>query len=111
MFSPVIAKELTKNGVDAVAIVADPALNALPDARLLEISTESERCLVTENVRDFERLRRAWSDRGEVPAGLLCVSAARFPRTPSAARKIIDVLAKFAEAGRIPSPGGMDWLA
>ena len=58
MFSPEIAAELVKRGHDVVAVAADPALAGLPDDQILAWAAEQHRCLVTENVKDFEILRR-----------------------------------------------------
>jgi len=64
MASPEIASELVKRGHDVVAVAADPALVGLPDEQVLEWATAQGRCLVTENVKDFEVLRRASAAQG-----------------------------------------------
>jgi predicted nuclease of predicted toxin-antitoxin system len=70
MFSPEIASELVKRGHDVVAVAADPGLVGLPDEQVLEWATDQGRCLVTENVRDVEVLRRAAAAQGGTHAGV-----------------------------------------
>jgi predicted nuclease of predicted toxin-antitoxin system len=70
MFSPEIASELVKRGHDVVAVAADPGLVGHPDEQVLEWATDQGRCLVTENVRDVEVLRRAAAAQGGTHAGV-----------------------------------------
>ena len=71
MFSPEIAAELVQRGHDVVAVAADPALAGLPDDQILAWAAEQHRCLVTENVKDFELLRRQSVAQGTTHPGLL----------------------------------------
>jgi hypothetical protein len=59
MFSPAIAGELTARGADCRAVVADPLLRALSDLEIFETALLEDRVIVTNNVPDFESLRRA----------------------------------------------------
>jgi hypothetical protein len=81
MFSPEIAAELVKRGHDVVAVAADPGLAGLPDEQVLEWATDQGRCVVTENVKDFEVLRRLSAAQGRTHAGLLYSGPRRFPVT------------------------------
>jgi len=81
MFSPQIAAELVRRGHDVVAVAADPGLAGLPDEQILEWATEQGRCLVTENVRDYEALRRAAAAQGRTHAGLLYCGPGGSPAT------------------------------
>jgi predicted nuclease of predicted toxin-antitoxin system len=81
MLSPEIAAELVKRGHDVVAVAADPALAGLPDEQVLHWATDQGRCLLTENVRDLELLRRAFTAEGRTHTGLLCCGPSRFPAT------------------------------
>jgi predicted nuclease of predicted toxin-antitoxin system len=58
MFSPRIATELAARGHDCLAVVADPVARMSSDADLLRRALDNGRALVTNNVVDFERLRR-----------------------------------------------------
>ena len=111
MYSPRIADDLCERGVDAVAVCGHDVLAGLSDDRVLEWATAERRCLVTENVRDFERIRAAWVDQQRVAAGLIYLSARRFPRTPGATKQIVDAISKAAATEHVPPAGGVVWLA
>lgn len=64
-----------RRGHDVVAVAAAPALAGLPDEQVLEWATSQGRCLVTENVRAYEALRRAAAAQGRTHAGLRYCSA------------------------------------
>jgi Domain of unknown function (DUF5615) len=80
-FSPRIARELVRKGHDVLAVAADPGLTGLPDEQILEWGTEQGRCLVTENVKDYEALRHAFAAEGRTHAGLFYCGPRRFPAT------------------------------
>jgi hypothetical protein len=74
MFSPTIAELLAKRGVDCQAVVARAVLRSRDDAEVFEAAVREARILVTNNVVDFEILRRrAVADGREVP-GLISTS-------------------------------------
>ena len=83
MFSPQIASELVRRGHDVVAVAADPALAGLPDEQVLEWATSQGRCLVTENVKDYEVLRRAAVAQGRDNAGSSSALPGVSPRPPT----------------------------
>jgi hypothetical protein len=58
MFHPSIAAELAERGHDCRSVVADPALRQRADSDLVALAVAEGRTLVTNNVVDFERLRR-----------------------------------------------------
>jgi predicted nuclease of predicted toxin-antitoxin system len=111
MFSPQIASELVRRGHDVVAVAADPELAGLPDEQVLEWATSQGRCLVTENVKDYEVLRRAAAAQGRTHAGLLYCPARRFPRDRRFAGALVVALDKLLAAGQLPGPDGTGWLA
>ncbi len=111
MFSPQIAVELVRRGHDVVAVAADPGLAGLPDEQILEWATEQRRCLVTENVRDYEALRRAAAAQGRARAGLLYCAPRRFPRDRRFLGALVVALDKLIAAGELPGPDDVDWLA
>jgi Domain of unknown function (DUF5615) len=110
MFSPEIASELVKRGHDVVAVAADPGLVGLPDGQVLEWATEQGRCLVTENVKDFEVLRRAFTAQGRVHAGLLYSGPRRFPRDRRFVGALVVALDQLATAERLPGVNQVGWL-
>ena len=59
MFSPAIADGLAARGIDCRAVVADALLRALSDLEIFETALLEGRVIVTNNVPDFESLRRA----------------------------------------------------
>jgi predicted nuclease of predicted toxin-antitoxin system len=110
MFSPQIASELVRRGHDAVAVAADPALAGLPDEQVLEWATSQGRCLVTENVKDYEVLRRAAAAQGRTHAGLLYCAPRRFPRDRRFIGALVTALDLTIAGGRLPGPD-VGWLA
>jgi predicted nuclease of predicted toxin-antitoxin system len=111
MFSPQIASKLVRRGHDVVAVAADPELAGLPDEQVLEWATSQGRCLVTENVKDYEVLRRAAAAQGRTHAGLLYCAARRFPRDRRFAGALVVALDKLLAAGELPGPDETGWLA
>jgi hypothetical protein len=110
MFSPEIASELSKRGHDVVAVAFDPELHGLPDDQLLEWATEQDHCLVTENVKDFEVLRRASVAEGRDHAGLLYSGPRRFPRDRRFVGGLVVALDKAIAAGQVPGRNQVGWL-
>jgi len=111
MFSPEIASELVKRGHDVVAVASDPGLVGLPDEQVLEWATDQGRCLVTENVKDYEVLRRASAAQGRTHAGLLYCGPRRFPRDRRFLGALVVALDKLIAAGQLPGPDDVAWLA
>jgi hypothetical protein len=111
MFSPEIASELVKRGHDVVAVAADPGLVGLPDEQVLEWATDQGRCLVTENIKDYEVLRRAAAAQGMTHAGLLYSGPSRFPRDRRFVGALVVALDKMIIAGQVPGPDEVGWLA
>jgi hypothetical protein len=111
MFSPQIASELVRRGHDVVAVAADPELAGLPDEQVLEGATSQGRCLVTQNVKDYEVLWRAAAAQGRTHAGLLYSAPGRFPRDRRFVGALVVALDKLAAAGQLPGPDHVGWLA
>jgi hypothetical protein len=111
MFSPQIALELVRRGHDVAAVAADPELAGLPDEQVLEWATSHGRSLVTENVKDYEVLRRAATAQGRTHAGLLYCASRRFPRDRRFAGALVVALDKLLAAGQLPGPDHVGWLA
>jgi hypothetical protein len=109
MFSPAIAAGLTARGIDCLAVAADPLLRTQSDLEIFERALLESRVIVTNNVPDFESLRRAREAVGsEVPA-LIYTSHLTFPRTRSYVPRLITALAAAATT-HDPSRHGVLWL-
>ena len=111
MFSPEIASELVKRGHDVVAMAADPGLVGLPDEQVLEWATDQGRCLVTENVKDYEILRRVAAAQGMTHAELLYSGPRRFPRDRRFVGALVVALDMLIAAVQLPDPCEVVWLA
>lgn len=106
MYPPALAALLRDQGHDVLAVAGLPGLAGSPDEAVLDAAAGDDRCLVTENIRDFAVLARQARH-----GGLLFVDARRWPRTPAAMKRLADGLGQAVTAGRIPSPGGVGWLS
>ncbi|HEX5614742.1 MAG TPA: DUF5615 family PIN-like protein [Acidimicrobiia bacterium] len=106
--SPQVARRLRDQGHDVVAASEDPVLAALDDEELLRAATRERRAVVTENARDFDRIVRDWSARGEHHAGVVFTSARRFHRGSKAyPANLARALATFLGE---QEPHGADWV-
>jgi hypothetical protein len=65
---------------------------------------------VTENVKDYEVLRRAAAAQGTTHVGLLYSGPGRFPRDRRLVGALVVALDKMIAAGQLPGPGEMGWL-
>ena len=110
MFSPTIAELLAKRGVDCQAVVARAVLRSRDDAEVFEAAVREARILVTNNVVDFEILRRrAVADGREVP-GLIYTSDNSFPRRSRFVAQLADALEHAARSHQVEAQGGVLWL-
>ena len=88
---------------------ADPVLRALSDLEIFQTALAEGRVLVTNNVPDFESLRRAHEAAGNEIPGLIYTSDLTFPRTKAYVSRLGAALA--AAAGRETARcGGVLWL-
>jgi hypothetical protein len=78
------AERLRDEGHDVVAAAEDQTLRDAADEELLSLASIADRALVTENVRDFDRLARLWAESGTHHAGVIFTSPRRFHRGSSA---------------------------
>jgi hypothetical protein len=110
LFSPAIAAGLVARGIDCLAVAADPLLRAQSDLEIFERGLLEGRAIVTNNVPDFESLRRAReASGGEVPA-LIYTSDLTFPRTRSYVTRLIAALETAAASHHAARHGGVLWL-
>lgn len=95
MLSDAVAEELRAGGCDVLAVVADPALVALPDDQILAYATAAGRALVTANIKDFMPLDAAYRAAGRPHAGLILVSTKTFPQDRSFTASVTKALSVF----------------
>jgi predicted nuclease of predicted toxin-antitoxin system len=100
-----IAARLRKQGVDAIAVAADPALRGLRDPDVFEFAQQQNRTVVTYDRMDFEVVLRNFAATGREHHGLVIVHPARFPNSDFA--RLVRSLTKLT----LP-PGGsfVVWL-
>lgn len=110
MFSAAIAVELAARGVDCRAVTADPVLRSLSDLEIFEIALLEARVLVTNNVADFESLRRAREAAGGSVPGMIYTCDASFPRTRAYVTRLATSLEDAARARQSGRYGGVLWL-
>jgi predicted nuclease of predicted toxin-antitoxin system len=111
MFSPRIAAELAERGYDCRSVAADPRLRERPDDALFAGAVAEQRILVTENVVDFERLRR---DRVAATAGvppLIYTSSSAFPRDRRYVRRLVEALDGALKTDAVTRHGCVLWLS
>lgn len=110
MFSPRIAAELAARGHDCVAVAADPMMRESSDADLLPIALEGGRVLVTNNVADFERLRRQRQVDDQPMPPLIYTSDAAFPRDRRFIGRLVAALDDACTTDAVGPTGGVLWL-
>ena len=110
MFSPAIADGLAARGIDCRTVVADALLRALSDLEIFETALLEGRVIVTNNVPDFESLRRARDAAGGAIPGLIYTSDVTFPRTKAYVARLVTVLADAAAGRGTARHGGVLWL-
>ncbi|MBG0812741.1 DUF5615 family PIN-like protein [Planomonospora sp. ID82291] len=111
MFPPLLAEALRERGYDVIAIAERAEGRGLPDPQVLELAVEEQRCLLTENIGDFETLRAGRLHDGRPCPGLLYSSPYRFPRTKTAIGRLISAIEELLVDDRLPPPGQVDWLS
>jgi len=108
MYPPALAKRLRDKGYDVLAALdVEVGLSSRSDDDVLAWAARNNRCVVTENISDFARL----AAQGATHAGLVFVSAQRFPRTASGLVRIGDALEALLVASQLPGQDGVIWLS
>ena len=110
MFSPAIAVELTARGIDCRAVAADVLLRSQSDLEIFDTGLLEGRVIVTNNVPDFESLRRAREAFGAELPGLIYTSDLTFPRTRAYIPQLVAALATAASGHQAARCGGVLWL-
>jgi hypothetical protein len=110
MFSPAIAVELSSRGIDCRAVAADVLLRAHSDLEIFDTGLLEGRVIVTNNVPDFESLRRAREAIGGELPGLIYTSDLAFPRTKAYVSRLVAALETAASSHEAAGRGGVLWL-
>jgi hypothetical protein len=111
MYSPRIASLLAKRRIDCTAVAEDPLLCASDDETVLLAALDQRRVLVTNNVVDFERLRRSRIAAGLPVPPLLYTDDPTFPRSRAFVDRIAIALAVAATEHVTAAHGGVLWLS
>lgn len=107
MYPPSLAGQLRDHGHDVVAALeVEVGLSSKFDDDVLAWAARNNRCVVTENVRDFARLASTTSH-----AGIIFVSSQRFPRTRSGLIRLAMALDGVLSTKRLPPADGVIWLS
>jgi Domain of unknown function (DUF5615) len=110
MFAGPIAEQVRTKGHDVLAVVADPALIGLSDDQILAHATDTERALVTANIKDFMPLDACYRAASQTHTGLILVSTKTFPQNRGFTAAIINALSALVdEPGQI-QPGQVLFL-
>jgi predicted nuclease of predicted toxin-antitoxin system len=80
MYPAAVAEALRDRGFDVVAAQEDNDLRELADESLFATARESNRVLVTENVKDLAPIEAATRAAGQTHPGLIFTSNRSFPR-------------------------------
>lgn len=110
MFSPRIEQLLLRDGIDCVCVADDRMLSAQDDATVLAAALEQWRVLVTNNVVDFEPLRRNRIAVGSPVPPLIYTDDSTFPRTRDYVGQLAVALASAAATHLVATYGGVLWL-
>ena len=106
MYPPWLGQKLRAAGHDVVAALdIEVGLRSRSDPDVLAWAARTDRCVVTENVRDFALLASSMAH-----AGVIFVSVRRYPRTGSGLARLEAALDELLTAGRLPPPGAAFWL-
>lgn len=110
MYSPRIAGLLVERYVDCIAVAENHWLCATDDETVLLAALDQGRVLVTNNVVDFEPLRRTRLAAGLPVPPLIYTDDSTFPRGRAFVDRIAAALAVAATEHMTAAYGGVLWL-
>ncbi len=110
MFSPQIAVLLAEDGIDCGSVAADPSLRTSDDTAVADAALAQRRVLVTNNVVDFERIRRQRLAREQPMPELIYTDDRAFPRNRDWVRHVAAALEHAAAHHLTKQHGGVLWL-
>jgi len=97
-----IAVELRRRGADVIAVTEDASLVGLDDAELLAWAADAGRVIVTYDARGFAPLAEVREVRQEPFAGLIFLSARRYPQGEQSYGELVRDLARVLAANPAP---------
>lgn len=105
------ALRLREQDHDVVAAADDQTLRDLEDDELLDLATHEGRAIVTENVKDFDRLVRDWSESERHHAGVIFTSPRRFHRGSAAyPENLVKAIGAFLATAPAAFTDQIHWL-
>lgn len=102
-----VARELRGAGFEIDAVVEQPALRGLPDAKQLAQAAADHRALVSYDAGDLIPIAHGHTASGDGHGGLVLLRAGRFPQAHSG--KLVTSLRRFLE-GPEPPTDFVHWL-
>lgn len=111
MFSPRIAVLLAEVGIDCTCVSTDATLRTEGDPAIFDAALAQRRTLVTNNVADFETLRRSRRAAGIATPGLIYTDDFTFPRKRGWVARHADALEYAATQHLASRHGGVHWLS
>jgi predicted nuclease of predicted toxin-antitoxin system len=106
-----VARALTAEGFDVVAVCEDRDLRGRADDEILGVAASQDRAVVTENVRDFAALAERWARTGRPYPGIVVTSPDRFNRAAKAyPGNLIAALRAFLAAPPVEGQSWVWWL-
>jgi len=102
-----IAEQLRARSHDAIAVTERPDLRGLSDPDLFQRARSEQRAIATYNIEDFLQLDREYRSAERSHAGIVLISAHRFPR--KSAGPLLTALDTFIATGA-PYPSFVHWL-
>jgi SAM-dependent methyltransferase len=99
---------LRDKGYDVEAASEDPVLAESSDQELLRFAAGEGRVVVTENVKDFDRIVRSWAAAGEHHQGVIFTSPRRYHR--GSAGYPANLVAALRHLLDDPPPSTTDWI-
>src|SRR5437867_10200652 len=103
MWTPAIASGLRKRGLDAIAIGESEYASryaGIPDHEVFARAQEQARTIVTDNVPDYEQVRRDWEARGRSHHGVIYALDPPFNRHRGGAVGMVRALEHFLGSAR-----------
>ena len=111
MHAPDVARRLTVNGWDVIAVASEPHLRGLPDADIMTHAVREGRAIVTENVADFSILAHERATGGHRHCGIIFTNPRRFDRASLAyPGNLIKALDSLLDESTDPGSSWIRWL-
>ena len=107
--SPQIAELLRQAGHDVLAVAERADLAGTSDRTVLEVASDEQRAVITNNIKDFRPLAAEWLAQGRVHGGLILLPATR-TRTRAAAPLLVGAIATVLRAHPDGIAGSERWI-